>query len=284
MHGLIFMTWEKYLAERFGRPFLSMYREAIGETQANLPLANRLYDDVTLVAGVQAASQLSHLSVDLLLREYGRYFILNGLTNHLCTYLLSQVHSGRDLLLVMRDAHARLRHTLEGVAPPLFTYEGPSRPNEVVLVYDSPRHLCSVLRGAIEGAAQRYGEQVRVVERTCMKRGVTVCRLQARFFAFSPTLQEHPRTPEQVARRKAQRELADLVFSLLPDAGTTEGLTLADLQRVLRQHQDIRPRQLRPAVVLEALNQLQFAGLAMSSASQPGDDFAHRSYWRVQKF
>lgn len=91
MHGLIFMTWEKYLAERFGRPFLSRYRDAIGETPANVPLANRLYDDATLVAGVSAASQLTHLSVDTLLREYGRYFFLNGLTGHLCTYLLTQV-------------------------------------------------------------------------------------------------------------------------------------------------------------------------------------------------
>src|SRR5258708_6013594 len=143
-------------------------------------------------------------------------------------------------------------------------------------------HLCSVLRGAIEGAAERYGERVRVIERTCMKRGAMVCRFQARFFAPSPAPQEHLKTPEQVARQKAQKELTDLVLSLLPDAGMTDGLTLADLQGILRQHQDVRPRQLRPAVLLEALNQLQFAGLVMSTASQQGDDFARRRYWRVQ--
>jgi hypothetical protein len=35
------------------------------------------------------------------LREYGRYFILNGLTGHLCTYRLAQVHSSHDLLLML---------------------------------------------------------------------------------------------------------------------------------------------------------------------------------------
>ncbi|HLJ34867.1 MAG TPA: heme NO-binding domain-containing protein [Ktedonobacteraceae bacterium] len=282
MHGLIFMTWEKYLAERFGRPFLSTYRAAIGETHTDLPLANRLYDDATLVAGVTAASELTGLPVDTLLREYGRYFILNGLTGHLCTYLLTQVHSSRDLLLMMRDAHARLRHTLEGVAPPLFTYEASSRSNEVVLIYDSPRHLCSVLRGAIEGAAERYGEQVRVIERTCMKRGAPVCRFQARFFAPSLALPEQLKTSEQVARQKARKELTALVLSLLPAVGTTGGLTLADIQGILRQREDVRPHQLRPAVLLEALTQLQFAGLVMSTASQQGDDFARRCYWHVQ--
>ncbi|MFL5661552.1 MAG: hypothetical protein ACJ8BW_09385 [Ktedonobacteraceae bacterium] len=99
-----------------------------------------------------------------------------------------------------------------------------------------------------------------------------------------PHLKEHLKTPEQVARQKAQKELTDLVLSLLPDAGMTDGLTLTDLQEILRQREDVRPRQLRPAVLLEALNQLQFAGLVMSIASQQGDDFARRRYWRVQTY
>src|SRR5258708_4485973 len=129
-------------------------------------------------------------------------------------------------------------------------------------------HLCSVLRGAIEGAAERYGERVRVIERTCMKRGAMVCRFQARFFAPSPAPQEHLKTPEQVARQKAPKQPTDLVLSLLPDAGMTDGLTLADLPGILRQHQDVRPLQLRPAVLLEALHQLPYAGLAIGTSTQ----------------
>src|SRR5690348_11770371 len=160
MHGLIFVTWEHYLVERFGSVFLQSYREAIGETAKTAPLVSRLYNDATLMAGVGAASSLSHLSVDTLLREYGRYFILNGLTSHLCSYVLSQVHNGRELLLTMRDVHARLRKTHEGLTPPLFNYAATERLNEVILLYESPRQVCSVLWGAIEGAAERYGEQV----------------------------------------------------------------------------------------------------------------------------
>ena len=109
MHGLIFMTWEKYLAERFGSSFLQLFRERIGETSADFPLANRLYDDTTLLAGVGAASHLARLPAEILLREYGRYFIINGLTGQLCTYILSNIHSGRELHLTMRAlaAHSR---------------------------------------------------------------------------------------------------------------------------------------------------------------------------------
>jgi hypothetical protein len=286
MHGLIFVTWEKYLADRFGSALLDAYRDEIGETAASAPLASRLYDDATLLAGVRAANQLTGVSADTLLREYGRYFIINGLTNHLCSYVLSQIHSASALLLAMRDVHARLRHTHEGMTPPFFNYEAPLHPNEVSLIYDSPRHLCSVLWGAIEGAAERYGEQVRIVERTCMKRGGELCRIEAHFSAPAPDPQRHLKTPEQLVRLKNQRELTGLVLASLPDHGTAtgNGATLTDLQELLQQRGQVSTHQLRPAVLLEAVQQLQFAGLVKSTANQPGDDLTHRRYWRVRVF
>lgn len=280
MLGLIFVTWEKYLTERFGSSLLNSYRDTIGETTSNSPLASRRYEDATLLAGVEAASQLTSVHPDTLLREYGRYFIINGLTGHLCTYILSQIHSGRDLLLAMRKAHARLRITFEGSTPPLFDYEISSNPNEVVLIYSSSRHLCSVLLGAIEGAAERYGERVQVVERRCMKQGAASCRFDARFFAPASEPQRYVQTPEQLTRQRTRKQLFDLMLSSLPDYGTTEGVTLADLQGVLQQ-KHANAHFLRPAVMLETINHLQFAGLIMSTANHAGDNLTSRRYWRI---
>ena len=67
MHGLIFVTWEKYLAERFGSSLLTKYRETIGEAAATSPLASRVYDDTTLLEGVGVACKLTRLSADTLL-------------------------------------------------------------------------------------------------------------------------------------------------------------------------------------------------------------------------
>src|SRR5205814_10695639 len=64
MHGLIFVTWEKYLSERFDSSLLNTYRKAIGETPATAPLVSRVYDDATLLAGVGVACQLTHLPAD----------------------------------------------------------------------------------------------------------------------------------------------------------------------------------------------------------------------------
>lgn len=274
MHGLIFATWEKYLAERFTGSVLGQYREAIGETPTTSPLASRVYDDAALVAGVKAASRITGMPVDRLMREYGRYFIINGLTRHLCAYLLTQVHSGRDLLLAMHDAHEQMSRLPDGLTPPLFQYAAlPNAPTGLVLIYDSPRKLCAVLMGAIEGAAERYDEQVYIVERTCMKRCDPVCRFELR---FSPP-SEYIETPEQRERHLMQQQFAQFIFTLLPDEG---GVTLAELQRHLTS-KGVSRELARPALLLEALRHLHHAGLVATTANQPGDDLTHRRYWRA---
>lgn len=279
MHGLIFVTWEKYLAERFGNSFLSAYREAAGETVSTVPLASRVYEDAILLAGVGVASKLVHFSVETLLREYGRYFIINGLTSHLCAYLLTQVHSGRDLLLMMRKAHAQMRHAPDGLTPPVFEFEVvPSYTNGLTVIYDSNRQLCPVLFGAIEGAAQRYGERVQIIERSCMKRGATDCRFEIYFHADPSQTRPALETSEQITRRNAQQQLANIVLTVLPDE---DGFTLQDLQRTMHHWQRVTAQQVRPSILLEALRHLQHAGLVTSTANHPGDDLSNRRYWRV---
>ncbi len=279
MHGLIFVTWEKYLSERFGNSFLNQYRAAIGETPASAPLASRVYDDATLLAGVGVVTNLSHLPTNTLLREYGRYFMINGLTSHLCAYLLGQVNSGRELLLMMRKAHEQMGRTPDSITPPLFSYEVlASDPKGFTLVYDSVRHLCPVLHGCIEGAAQRYGEKVHIVETACMTRDAAACRFNVRFFAPSSGPLARYETPEQIVRRNARRHLADIVLSVLP---TEDGITLQELQSIMQLWQHCNPQQARPSVLLESLRHLQHAGLVASSANQPGDILANRRYWRA---
>jgi len=278
MHGLIFVTWEKYLLERFGDKLLKEYRAAIGETAATSPLASRTYSDDVLLAGVGTACNLTNVGLDTLLWEYGRYFMLNGLTSHLCAYLLTRVNNGRDLLLMMRNAHAQMRRLPDGLTPPLFEYRAVSHsPDELSVFYESPRQLCALLWGAIEGAAQRYGQQVQIAESSCMKHDAASCRFDVRFSSPISKPLEALETPEQIVKRANQQQLAHLVLSMLP---TEYGLTLADLQEHLRAG-EVNAQQLRPAILLEALRHLQHAGMVSSTANQPDDNLANRRYWRT---
>jgi len=275
MHGLIFVTWEKYLSERFSGSVLSTYRETVGRTPATAPLASHVYEDDLLLAGVAAAHQITAVPVETLLREFGRYFITNGLTRHLCAYILTQVNSARDLLLAMHDAHQQMSRLPDGLTPPLFQYRTRTRKSsELTLIYDSPRKLCPLLIGAIEGAAKRYGEQVRIVERTCMKRGDSVCRFDIRFSASSTKPFE---LAEQKERQQVKLHFAQTILSHLPENG---GVTLTELQKALAL-EGVKQKWIRPALLLEALRHLHHAGLVATTANHAGDDFVHRRYWRV---
>jgi len=277
MHGLIFVTWEHYLAERFGEPLLAQYRLKIGETSTSAPLVNHIYDDAQLLAGVAAATQLTRQPVETLLREYGRYFILNGLTSHRCAYLLNDVQSARNLILTMRQAHMQISQVGSGITPPLFIYEAlPDDPGGLVLIYDSPRQLCDVLAGCIDGAAERYGEQISWREAACMKRGAAACRFQIRFLTTTRSIQQPQ--PQQQEHWQTQRDLAELVYAVLPEH---DGSTLAEIYERLRQQRRLaQPVRLRQ--VFDALNHLQHAGWADSSTIPPGAEGGERRYWRLE--
>lgn len=279
MLGLIFMTWEKYLATRFGNALLQNYRMQMGETSAEALVASRYYDDELMLRGVGIVSTITRMPVDMLLREYGRYFIINALTGKLCAYLLTQVHSGRELLLAMRDAHARQRVAFEGATPPVFEYGESTRPNEVLVTYRSERHLCALLYGTIEGAALRYNEQVQIVEHTCMKEGADACRIEALF-----TLKEQKpavvQTSEQEYYQHLQKQFSDLIFSSLPSYGREEGRTLLEMRNLLAAR-GLPAYYQRPAIMLEAIQHLQFAGLAMSNANKESGSMMSRRYWRT---
>ena len=275
MHGLVFVTWEKYLQDRFEGSILAQYRERLNLNSSNSPLAVRTYPDELLLKGVATAHEITGVAVDTLLQEYGRYFIVNGLTRHRCAYLLSQSHNGRDLLLAMRDAHEQMGQLPDGLTPPLFGYRlHPRDPQTMALIYDSNRQLCPLLLGAIHGAADYYGEHVEVAETTCMRRGDRVCTFVLKF-SGTPTV--NAEAPEMQAHRKQQQLFADQIFTLLPEQ---HGLTLAEIQEQIIQL-GFSKQQSRPALILQALTLLHHAGRVASSANEPGDDFSHRRYWRV---
>jgi hypothetical protein len=285
--GLIFVVWEKYLGERFGSNFLKNYREAIGETADTLPVTDRTYPDAHLVKGLGAASRLAVLSEDKLLVEYGRYFLINGLVEYLCGYLLAQSWCGYDLLLQMRDAHAQMRRTPDGLTPPLFEYEVLSEDhNHMILTYVSDRRLCSLLQGCIYGAAERFGERAYVRELSCLKRGDPVCRFEVRFEGESWAKKA---TPEMIAAEKqrlSNQGISQLVLQALP-GDAAGGVTLAGVKRTIDQLHSFPggQRTQRPSLhisqIYTSISKLQQVGLIASTANQPGDTFETRRYWRA---
>jgi predicted hydrocarbon binding protein len=70
--------------------------------------------------------------------------------------------------------HRVVRMRTEGAKPPRLRAER-TRPNEVVLTYDSPRKLCAVARGIVKGVAKQFKEMVTIDVRKCMHKGDPAC-------------------------------------------------------------------------------------------------------------
>lgn len=291
MKGIIFVVWEKYLNDRFGAKFIDTYRAQLGETSDQLPISGRTYPDELLVKGVQTASQISFMSGDRLMVEYGRYFMLNGLIEYLCGYLLAQSWNGADLLLQMRDAHAQMRRTPDGLEPPLFEYQVLSDDHRhMMLTYESGRKLCSLLEGCVIGAAERFGEKVHIHEHVCMKNGAPACRFEIRFEGESWADKATPAMIEQEKQRLSKQGLSNLVLQTLP-YDVRGSMTLETLHSAVMQNQgsyfpEIYHKQqtltaIHVSQVYTALAKLQQVGLVASTVNLPGDNFGNRRYWRA---
>jgi len=53
-------------------------------------------------------------------------------------------------------------------------------PDEVAIIYNSPRRLCMVAKGIIRGAGTSYGADLDLIEDRCMLRGDSECYIRVR--------------------------------------------------------------------------------------------------------
>ncbi len=275
MHGLIFVTYENFLRQQFGSELLTQVREYTRSINGPSSfLTNQVYPDALLFDLVGYTCTQVGIQPDSALRAYGRYYITNELTGHLCAYLLQRVHSAQELLLTMSKAHRQMHAASEQVSPPFFKYELDSQNDGLVLTYVNHRRLCVLLQGAIEGAAERYDEQVTIRELSCMKWGNTECRFH---LVFRPPTSS-PLHNEQQRSSQYYQALANFVFDALPK-DKEHGVTLHQLPMLMNfRHGDKVDPHTRPLALYQAIRLLEHAGLVSAT---PDTVVETRRYWRA---
>lgn len=284
MHGIVFVSWDRFLRAKFGDEFFQEYCAVMKQNGHNLSLLNRTYPDEHLIQALAFVSQQQNTSIENILHSFGKYYITNELTGFVCAALLEKVQSAKELLLVMADAHSQLKqasremHTSHLISPPLFEYEHIyGHPDELIVVYRGSRQLCPLLQGAIEGAGMRYHEKITIFHdpNECMRRGGSVCRL---FIQFEPLKKTSPREESTLSERaQPQEDIRRLVLQALPHS-IQEAITLDQLPAAIRYHAPIGEKipSLRTCQLNVALQQLMAIGLVAST-----NTFSHCRYWRV---
>ena len=96
--------------------------------------------------------------------------------------------STRPFLLTLNDViHAEVRKLYPGATVPVFDFaDDPADPDVLLLGYRSPRRLCMLAEGFVLGAADFFGEDVRISQDVCMLSGADHCQLRVRLPAAPP--------------------------------------------------------------------------------------------------
>lgn len=175
MHGLIFASFRDYLLTEHGS---ALAHEVLAdEPQYTLSEA---YPDEQFLALLERACARTGLSADDLLFEFGVFTTATTFAR-LYAILFKHSPSARHFLLTVETPiHDVIRVALPDSQPPKLAVTDLGEEG-LEIVYTSPRRVCAMLRGLVEGTGRVYGERLQIEEPECMHRGDPACRVLVGF-------------------------------------------------------------------------------------------------------
>jgi hypothetical protein len=179
VHGLIFTSFRDFVTTQYGPGIAKSVLEG-----HPVHLLTEAYPDEDFLAIVKKACEQTRVETNDLVREFG---VFAGETTFPRLYPAYYAVAGgaRPFLLTVEALiHELVRATIPNATPPQLLVT-PRDEDGVQINYSSPRKLCVLLRGLVEGTASHYGEQAAIEETACMHRGDPACVFQIRFSPLS---------------------------------------------------------------------------------------------------
>lgn len=177
MKGIIFNVLEDVVCAHFGEDFWCDMLDLAKVQGSYTSLGN--YPDSELLSLVATASRLGGLAERDVLCWFGRH-ALPRLARRFPS-LMEGHQDGRDFLLSVNGIiHPEVRKLYPGAICPHFQFQHPG-PRNTLVRYRSPRRLCALVEGFIQGSAEYFGTQVSVTHESCTHQGARDCELAVRW-------------------------------------------------------------------------------------------------------
>ncbi|MEM7431050.1 MAG: heme NO-binding domain-containing protein [Pseudomonadota bacterium] len=180
MKGIVFNLLADLVEEQFG---LDVWDDLIESTA---PLSNgiytsvELYPDDELMAYVDAIANHTGASKPDVIRLFGSYMLGRFAELH------PEFFAGHTIKSFLQSVHDVIHVEVEKLHPdallPDFTYEDPGA-DGLIMHYQSPRKLCHLAEGLIDGCSKHFGIAVQQRHDSCMHDGAAACRLELSFEA-----------------------------------------------------------------------------------------------------
>lgn len=176
MKGVVFNLLQTAVTDAHGADAWDDLLDVAGVGGAYTSLGS--YDDAELEALVAAAAAKLSLSRDEVLRWFGREAIpiLARLYPHLFAH-----PSAKPFVSGVNDViHAEVRKLYPGALCPHFRIRD-TADGGLSLLYQSPRRMCALAQGFVEGAAAWFCETVEVDHLSCVGDGDACCEFDIRW-------------------------------------------------------------------------------------------------------
>jgi hypothetical protein len=169
VHGVVFSSFRDYVTEAYGR---DVFEQVFADGGAYL--LSEAYPDKELILLIGRAQEATGRVVDDLVFDFGVFTAQKTFARLYPAFFAISPSTREFLLTVETRIHELVRATIPNAHPPQL-HVSERGTDGVSIVYTSPRQLCVLLRGLVEGTARHYGETADVVETSCMRLGDETC-------------------------------------------------------------------------------------------------------------
>jgi hypothetical protein len=166
MKGDFFNLLEKFVVKNFGEvAFEKVYMNAWPHFSHRGPfLGTEIYPDSDFFSLLAAAISQIGISLETAQYEFGK-FCFPVLWDKLPKES-RQFNSAKELLMSIHSTiHVEVKKLHAKASPPNFEYIDPA-PDELVMIYKSPRKLFWLVEGLIAGCAEHFNQRIEIARRT----------------------------------------------------------------------------------------------------------------------
>jgi len=179
MKGVIFTTLANMVEEHHG---LALWQEILDRAEppsAGIYVASATYSDKEMMSLVNTAAELLQLPVPALIKAYGEYLWAHFQLNY-NNFIVAHDNLKDFLISVGSVIHIEVKKLQPDSSIPDFVYETDIE-NTLIMHYHSPRKLCHLAEGLIQGAAKYYNTSYSMRHDVCMHNGDDHCSLEITF-------------------------------------------------------------------------------------------------------
>jgi predicted hydrocarbon binding protein len=172
MHGMVFGELQNFVVSAHGQEGWKALLEK-ADLSKRVYLAVNEYPDAEIATLVRCASEMTGRESAKILEAFGEFIVPSLLKMY--GHLLKPEWKTLEVINNTEGAvHTVVRVKNQGAKPPLLKTRREGK-NAVVLIYHSPRQMCSLAIGIAHGLARHFKENITVHETQCMHKGAASC-------------------------------------------------------------------------------------------------------------